>query len=218
MISIGSGQTDGRGGLAGLLDSLPSMSGLADKIDSYKADLSARIGTFLQNDLKLRDANESLDEIRKKAKPEVLPVLEALTKKSAALKAVQGRLTNDAIPLIQQLVEFKSRIQTTSPMKELLAGTITLAGALTTAVLTAVTQASMEGAALMNRAAAAMVELDMQNAAVAKLAEQVEATKGGRPPGIDEVLLTSIEKIPAWAWAGAAIGLALGVMLLKGNK
>lgn len=228
MFDLQGQKDDGRAGLAGIMDSLsmPNIFSLSSAIDSVKANLQAKVGLFLQNDLSLLNANAAISKMYSGATPALRVVLDALAAQSAALKRNQDSLMDGATILGSQLMDFKTRMQTTSPIKEVLAGTISTAQAVTTASLPLVLSIAKDGSALMKKASQQMETLDEQNKGVALLVSQVEATRaaqgGSAPlPSVADILVQikgTVAGVSSTAWLLGGTALLFAAAFIIGMK
>ena len=170
-----------------------SISGISGLIDQYKAELSSKIGLFLQNDLRLRTANFGMDSVKDSSDVTIKSASGAILQQLAALRVNQDALMGTSSALVTKLINYKTYIEGTSPLKELITGNMSLA-MITTEQVAIVTKAIADGISLTDEATKTIGSLDAQNAAVDKITAQVAAiiaaTKGaGTIPTMDEILV-----------------------------
>ena len=204
-----------------------SMSRVADLIDQYKADLSAKVGVFLQNDLKLRTAKSDIDTITVSSDPTINGTSGALLQQLGVLRTNQDSLMDSSTKLITALMDYKAYIQSTSPLKELIVGNMSISMITNPVQLAIITQAITDGISLTNQASTMVTAIDTQNAGVDRLVAQIAdilgASRGaGTLPSLNEIL-TPVEnlvgaaiKSPTWLYAVTALGAMLGVLYLTG--
>jgi hypothetical protein len=172
----------------------------------------------------LREATTALNTLARSSKTDVAALAVELARRVSELQKRQDGLSGKATDTGAKLYSFKTRMQTISPLKELLAGTITLDNLTETGAIKKIGDAIADGTTLTKEASALIVELDAQTAAVDSVVAQVAATAqsevGGGALPILPAFLTAPVSVSNLKWfaVGATVLFGAYALLAKPRR